>query len=164
MRSIAKTGTTSPCVFVVMLGMKTAQKNVFKVEWGLLEITPEYRKQLAEIVNAYWADRRNADKYHDQVRMIFLDACRHGHAKLPQEAVIRGGIPTIARITGIERKYIKYAISKNGLPLFYDFRHACIVSLGDDIDVTRGLYVFSRPFLTVGWPEAVRIQEIILTS
>ena len=147
-----------------MLGMKTVQKKVFKVEWGLLEITPEYRKQLAEIVNAYWADRRNADKYHDQVRMIFLTACRHGHVKLPQEAVIRGGIPTIARITGIERKDIKYAISNNGLPFFYDFKHACIVSLGDDIEVTGGLYDFYRPYLVVGWPEAVRIQELIPTS
>ncbi len=147
-----------------MLGMKTAQKKVFKVEWGLLEITPEYRKQLAEIVNAYWADRRNADKYHDQVRMIFLNACRHGHAKLPQEAVIRGGIPTIARITGIERKDIKYAMSNNGLPFFYDFKHACIVSLGDDIEVTRAFYDFYRPYLVVGWPEAVRIQELIPTS
>jgi len=147
-----------------MLGMKAARNSVFKVEWGVLEITPEYRKQLAEIVNAYWADRRNADKYHDQVRMIFLNACRHGHVKLPQEAVIRGGIPTIARITGIERKDIKYAISNNGLPFFYDFKHACIVSLGDDIEVTGALYDFYRPFLVVGWPEAVRIQEMIPTS
>jgi hypothetical protein len=132
--------------------------------WGLLEITPEYRKQLAEIVNAYWEDRSNAEKYREQVHMVFLNACRHGHAKLPQEAVIRGGIPTIARVTGIERKYIKYAISNNGLPLFYDFRHACIVSIGDDIEVTKKLYDFSRPFLTVGWPEAVRIQEMVPTS
>jgi hypothetical protein len=156
--------TDFPCVFVVILGMKTAQKNEFKVEWGLLEITPEYRKQLAEIVNAYWENRSNAEEYREQVHMVFLNACRHGHVKLPQEAVIRGGIPTIARITGIERKYIKYAISDNGLPLFYDFRHACIVSIGDDIEVIMKLYDFSRPFLTVRWPKAVRIQEMISTS
>lgn len=147
-----------------MLGMKTAQKNVFKVEWGLLEITPEYRKQLAEIVNAYVATLSNVDEYREPVRMVFINACRHGHAKLPQETVIRGGIPTIARITGIERKYIKYAISNNGLPLFYAFSRACIVSLGDDIEVTWGRYDYSRPFLLVGWPEAVRIQEMIPTS
>ncbi len=144
--------------------MKTAQKKVFKVEWGLLEISPEYRKQLAEIVNAYWADRWNADEYREQVRRVFINACRHGHVKLPQEAVIHGSIPTIARITGIERKDIKHAMSNNGLPFFYDFKHACIVSLGDDIEVTGARYDFYRPYLVVGWPEAVRIQEMIPTS
>jgi len=136
------------------------------VEWGLLEITPEYRKQLAEIVNAYRASRGNIDEYDEQVRMVFLEASRHGHVKFPQEAVIRGSIPTIARITQIPHKYIKYAMSKsnNGLPLFYAFRRACIVSLGDDIEVTKGLYDYSRPFLIVDWPEAVRIQEMIPTS
>lgn len=144
--------------------MKTARNNVFKVEWGLLEIAPEYRKQIAEIVNAYWAVKSNIDKYRKQVHMVFLDASKNGHVKLPLEAMIRGSIPTIARITGIKRKYINYAISKNGRPIFYDFRHACIVSLGNDIRITNALYDFSQPYLIVVWPEAVRVQEVIPTS
>jgi len=55
---------------------------------GLLEIAPEYRKQLAEIVNAYWAVKRKIDEYDKQVRMVFLNASKRGHIKLPQEAVI----------------------------------------------------------------------------
>jgi hypothetical protein len=63
-----------------------------------------------------------------------------------------------------EAQLKKVEQSANELPLFYDFRHACIVSLGDDIEITMALYDFSRPFLVVGWPEAVRIQEMVPTS
>jgi len=147
-----------------MFGMKATRDNVFKVEWGLLEIAPEYRKQLAEIVNAYWAVKRNIDEYDKQVRMVFLNASKNGHIRLPQEAVIRGSIPTIARITGIERKYIKYAISNNGQPIFYDFKHGYIVSLGDDAYITNFIEDFGQPFLPVGLPEAVRVQEVVTKS
>lgn len=144
--------------------MKAARKNLFKVEWGLLEIAPEYHKQLAEIVNAYRASRGNIDEYDEQVRMVFLEASRHGHVKFPQEAVIRGSIPTIARITQIPHKYIKYAMSNNGYPIFYGFRHGYIVSIGDDAYVTNYISYFSDPFLPVGLPEAVRIQQVTPVS
>ncbi len=143
--------------------MKATQDNVFKVEWGLVEIAPEYRKQLAEIVNAFWRNKRNIEEYQQQVHMVFLNAARSGHIKLPQEAVIRGSVPTIARITGIARKYIKYAMSNDEKPIFYNFRRGYIVSLGDDAYATTFIDHFSQPYLIVGLPEAVRIQKLIPT-
>jgi len=163
-RSITKLTLTLPCVFVVMFGMKATRDNVFKVEWGLPEIAPEYRKQLAEIVNAFWAVKSNIDEYQHQAHTVFRNASLCGHIKLPQEAVIRGSIPTIARITGIEQKYIKYAMSNNGQPIFYNFRPGYIVSLGDDAYITDFIEDFSRPYLKFYLPETVRIQKVIPTT
>ena len=57
-----------------MFGMKTARNNLFKVEWGLPEIAPKYRKQLAEIVNAYWVDQSHREEYQHQASTVYLNA------------------------------------------------------------------------------------------
>jgi len=115
-------------------------------------------------VNAFWAVKRNIEEYQQQVHMVFLNASKCGYIKLLQEAMIRGSVSTIARFTGIERKYIKYAMSNNRQPIFYNFRHGYIVSLGDDAYETNFIDDFSQPFLVAGLPEGVRVQKVIPTS
>ena len=80
-----------------MLGMKTARNSVFKVEWGPPEIAPKYRKQLAEIVNAYWVDQSNRNEYQLQASIVFINACKSDHVKFPKEVVLGGSTASIAQ-------------------------------------------------------------------
>jgi hypothetical protein len=131
---------------------------------GLPEVAPEYRKQLAKIVKDYLANPGNIDECNEQMRIVFLDACKNDHIKLPQEALIRGSVPTIARITKIDPKYIKHTMSNNGKPIFYNFIYGYIALLGEDIHITNHISDFPQLFLRVILPEAIRIQKVIPTS
>jgi hypothetical protein len=152
-----------PCAFVVVFGMKAAQNNVFKIEWGLPEIAPKYRKQLAEIVEAYWVDQSNRADYQQQASTVYLNACKSDHVRFPKEAVVSGSTALIARNTGLDRRTIKNAVSHPEQLIFYDFKPYYIVSLGNDIYITDILDDFTRPYLKVDLPLAVRAREMILT-
>jgi hypothetical protein len=155
--------TNFPCVFVVELGMRAAQNNVFKIEWGLPEIAPKYRKQLAEIVEAYWLDQSNRTEYQQQAGAVYLDACKSDHVRFLKEAVVSGSTALIARNTGLDRRAIKNAFLHPEQLIFYDFKPYYIVSLGDDIYITDIIDDFTRPYLKVDLPMAIRVREVILT-
>ncbi len=142
--------------------MKTARNSVFKVEWGLPEIAPKYRKQLAEIVNAYWVDQSNRDEYQQQASTVFINACKYDYVKFPKEAVLGGSAASIARTTGLDSRSVKKAISNLDQLVFYDFRPYYIVSLGDDVYITDVFEDFSQPYLRVDLPQALRIRSTIL--
>jgi len=145
-----------------MLGMKTARNSVFKVEWGLPEIAPKYRKQLAEIVNAYWVDQSHREEYQYQASTVFLNACKCDDVKFPKEVVLGGSTAYIARTTGLDTRAIKKAISNPEQLVFYDFRPYYIVSLGNDIYITDVFEDFSQPYLRVDLPQALRVRSVIL--
>jgi hypothetical protein len=145
-----------------MLGMKAASNNVFKVEWGLPEIAPKYRKQLAEIVNAYWVDQSHREEYQHQASMVYLNACKCDDVRFPREAVLGGSTASIARTTGLDIRAIKKAIANPEQLVFYDFRPYYIVSLGDDVYITDVFEDFSEPYLRVDLPQALRVRSAIL--
>jgi hypothetical protein len=145
-----------------MLGMKTARNNVFKVEWGLLEIAPKYRKQLAEIVNAYWVDQSHREEYQHQASTVYLNACKCDDVRFPREAVLGSSTASIARTTGLDTRVIKKAISNPEQLVFYDFRPYYIVSLGDDVYITDVFEDFSEPYLRVDLPQALKVRSTIL--
>jgi hypothetical protein len=145
-----------------MLGMRTARNNVFKVEWGLPEIALKYRKQLAEIVNAYWVDQSHREEYQHQASMVYLNACKCDDVRFSREAVLGGGTASIARTTGLNIRAIKKAISNPEQIVFYDFRPYYIVSLGDDVYITDVFEDFSKPYLRVDLPQALRVRSAIL--
>ncbi len=146
-----------------MFGMKTARNSVFKVEWGLPEIAPEYRKQLAEIVNAYWVDQSHREEYQRQASMVFFNACESGQIRFPKEAVLGGSATSIARATGLECRVIRKATSTPEQVIFYEYEPYYIVSLGNDVYITDLLDDFSQPYLRVDLPKAVRVQNLILS-
>jgi hypothetical protein len=146
-----------------MLGMKTARNNVFKVEWGLPEIAPKYRKQLAEIVNAYWVDQSNRNEYQQQASTVFINACKSDYVKFPKEAVLGGTTASIARNTGLDRRVINNATSHPEQLIFYAYTPCYIVSLGDDVCITDTIDDFLQPYLRVDLPKAVRVQNLVLT-
>jgi hypothetical protein len=152
-----------PCAFVVMLGMKAARNSVFKVEWGLPEVAPKYRKQLAEIVNAYWADQSNRDEYQQQASTVFINACKCDHVKFPKEAVLGGSTSSIARNTGLDHRVVNKATTHPEQVIFYEYMPYYIVSLGDDVYITDTIDDFSQPYLRVDLPKAVRVQNLVLT-
>jgi hypothetical protein len=152
-----------PCACLVMPDMKTAREDVFKIEWGLPEIAPKYRKQLAEIVEAYWVDQSNRAEYQQQASAAYLNACKSDHVRFPKEAVVSGSTALIARNTGLDRRTIKNAVLHPEQLIFYDFKPYYIVSLGDDIYITDTIDDFTRPYLKVDLPMAVRVREVILT-
>ncbi len=143
--------------------MKAARNNVFKIEWGLPEVVPKYRKQLAEIVNAYWVDQIHREEYRHQAWTLYLNACECSDVRLPREAVLSGSTASIAQTTGIDPRAIKKAISNPEQLVFYDFRPYYIVSLGDDVYITDVFEDFSEPYLRVDLPQALRIRSAILT-
>lgn len=145
-----------------MFDMKAVRNSVFKVEWGLPEIAPKYRKQLAEIVNAYWADQSNRNEYQQQASTIFINACKSDHVKFPKEAVLSGTTASIARNTGLDRRVISNATSHPEQLIFYEYASCYIVSLGDDVYITDTIDDFSQPYLRVDLPKAVRFQNLIL--
>jgi hypothetical protein len=145
-----------------MLGMKTARNSVFKVEWGLPEIAPKYRRQLAEIVNAYWVDQSHREEYQHQASIVYLNACKCDDVRFPREAVIGGSTASIARTTELNARVIKKAISNPEQIVFYDFRPYYIVSLGDDVYITDVFEDFSEPYLKVDLPQALRVRNAIL--
>jgi hypothetical protein len=145
-----------------MLGMRTASNNVFKVEWGLPEIAPKYRKQLAEIVNAYWVDQSHREEYQHQASMVYLNACKCDDVRFPREAVLGGSTASIARTSGLDIRTIKKAIANPEQLVFYDFRPYYIVSLGDDVYITDVFEDFSEPYLRVDLPQALRVRSAIL--
>ena len=157
------TACVLPCAFVVILGMRAARNNVFKVEWGLPEIAPKYRKQLAEIVNAYWVDQSNRNEYQQQASTVFINACKSDYVKFPKEAVLCGSTASIARNTGLDRRIINNATSHPEQLIFYEYAPCYIVSLGDDIYITDLIDDFSQPYLRVDLPKAVRVQNLVLT-
>jgi hypothetical protein len=146
-----------------MLGMKAARNSVFKVEWGLPEIAPKYRKQLAEIVNAYWVDQSNRNEYQLQASTVFINACKSDHVKFLKEAVVGGSTASIAQNTGLDRRVVNKAISHPEQVIFYEYTPYYIVSLGDDVYITNLIDDFSQPYLRVDLPKAVRIQNLVLT-
>jgi hypothetical protein len=157
------TACVLPCVFVVMLGMKVARNSVFKVEWGLPEIAPKYRKQLAEIVNAYWVDQSPREEYQRQASTVFINACKSDHVKFPKEAALDGSTTSIAQNTGLDRRVISKATSHPEQVIFYEYMPYYIVSLGDDVYITDLIDDFSQPYLRVDLPKAVRVQNLVLT-
>ncbi len=142
--------------------MRTARNSVFKVEWGLPEIAPKYRKQLAEIVNAYWVDQSHREKYRHQACTVYLNACECGDVRFSREAVLGGSIASIARTTGLDTRAIKKAISNPEQLVFYDFRPYYIVSEGNDVYITDAFEDFSEPYLRVDLPQALRVRSAIL--
>ena len=146
-----------------MLGMKAARNSVFKVKWGLPEIAPKYRKQLAEIVNAYWLDQSNRNEYQLQASTVFINACKSDHVKFPKETVVSGSTASIAQNTGLDRRVVNKAISHPEQVIFYEYTPYYIVSLGDDVYITNLIDDFSQPYLRVDLPKAVRIQNLVLT-
>jgi len=143
--------------------MKAARNNVFKVEWGIPEIAPKYRKQLAEIVNAYWVDQSNRNEYQQQASTVFINACKYDHVKFPKEAVLGGSTASIARTTGLDRRVINNATSHPEQLIFYEYTPCYVVSLGDDVYITDLIDDFSQPYLRVDLPKAVRVQNLVLT-
>jgi hypothetical protein len=143
--------------------MKAAQNSVFKVEWGLPEIAPKYRKELAEIVNAYWVDQSNRDEYRQQASKVFINACKSNYVKFPKEAVIGGSTASIARATELDRRIITKATSCPEQVIFYEYMPYYIVSLGDDVYITDRIDDFSQPYLRVDLPKAVRAHSLVLT-
>jgi len=141
--------------------MKAARNSVFKVEWGLPEIAPKYRKQLAEIVNAYWVDQSNRNEYQQQASTVFINACKYDHVKFPKEAVLCGSTASIARNTGLDRRIINNATSHPKQLIFYEYTPCYIVSLGNDVHITDLIDDFSQPYLRVDLPKAVRLQNLI---
>ena len=150
-------------MFVVIIGMKAARNSVFKVEWGLPEIAPKYRKELAEIVNAYWVDQSNRDEYQQQASAVFINACKCDHVKFPKEAVLGGTTASIARTTGLDRRVINNATSHPEQVIFYEYMPYYIVSLRDDVYITDLIDDFSQPYLRVDLPKAVRARNLIPT-
>jgi hypothetical protein len=146
-----------------MLGMKAARNSVFKVEWGLPEIAPKYRKQLTEIVNAYWVDQSNRDEYQRQASTVFINACKSGHVKFPKEAVLGGSTASIAQKTGLDRRVISKSTSHPEQVIFYEHTPYYIVSLGKDVYINGLIEDFCQPYLKVDLPKAVRVQNVILT-
>jgi len=143
--------------------MKAARNSVFKVEWGLPEIAPKYRKQLAEIVNAYWVDQSNRDEYQQQASTVFINACKYDHVKFPKEAVLGGSTASIARNTGLDRRVVNKATSHPEQVIFYEYMPYYIVSTGNDFYITDCIDDFSQPYLKVDLPKAVRVQNLVLT-
>jgi len=141
--------------------MKAARNSVFKVEWGLPEIAPKYRKQLAEIVNAYWVDQSNRNEYQQQASTVFINACKSDYVKFPKEAVLCGSTASIARNTGLDRRIINNATSHPKQLIFYEYTPCYIVSLGNDVHITDLIDDFSQPYLRVDLPKAVRLQNLI---
>jgi hypothetical protein len=150
-------------VFGVLLGMKAVRNSILKVEWGLPEIAPKYRKQLAEIVNAYWVEQSNRNEYQQLASTVFIDACKSDHVKFPKEAVLGGTTVSIVRNTGLDRRVINNATSHPEQPIFYEYTPYYIVSLGDDVYITDTIDDFSQPYLRVDLPKAVRAQNLIPT-
>jgi len=146
-----------------MLGMKTARNSVFKVEWGLPEIAPKYRKQLAEIVNAYWVDQSNRNEYQLQASTVFINACKSDHVKFPKEVVLGGSTASIAQKTGLDRRVVNKATSHPEQMIFYEYTPYYIVSLGDVVYITDLIDDFSQLYLKVALPKAVRVQNLVLT-
>ncbi len=143
--------------------MKTTRSNVFKIEWGLPEIDPKYRRQLAEIVNAYWVDQSNREEYQRQASTVFINACKSDFVKLPKEMVLCGSAFSIARATELHRRAINNAISHPEQLIFYEYVPYYIVSLGNDIYITDFIDDFSQPYLRIDLPKAVRVQNLVLT-
>jgi len=146
-----------------MFGMKAARNSAFKVEWGLPEIAPRYRKQLAEIVNAYWVDQSNRNEYQLQASTVFINACKSDHVKFPKEVVLGGSTASIAQKTGLDRRVVNKATSHPEQVIFYEYASYYIVSLGDDVYITDLIDDFSQPYLKVDLPKAVRVQNLVLT-
>jgi hypothetical protein len=146
-----------------MLGMKAARNSVFKVEWGLPEIAPKYRKQLAGIVNAYWVDQSHREDYQHQASTVFINACKSDHVKFPKEAVLGGSTAFIAQSTGLDRRVISKATSHPEQVIFYEYTPYYIVSLGDDVYITDLIEDFYQPYLKVDLPKAVRVRNLVLT-